>query len=1038
MQLSATSGSRTTDLFYINAARFLIAAPSQSIVPHWMNSSTTEFQADRWAHVALVNTGSARLLYLDGVLCGSNSFSVTHFEAHLVYFGRTDAHTTRAGVAFRDMRYYVSSATAADVATMYKPLLHGDMVCMSAVRSESADVRALDADVVQPSAGALTKSLGTYANRWATQYCDTQYCDALAATTLDVPFAVDSKAALVFSYDGGSTADTSGNGNTLALTEVRQSGTSLVMFWTTARAAVTALAHTASIAGSAYTASFWVYVPTSAFDGSSVGLMQLNVASTSSSDTTSDLVYINSARYLACQPSTTSTATFIMATTGSTFPADRWVHVALVGSSSGRALYVDGALRGSNSNMVTHAAAHLVYFGSTVVHSARAGVAFRDMRYYVASATAADAAALYKPLLHGETVCMSVLRSDNADVRALEADLVQPSVGAVTKALGSYDNQWTTHFCGTLATPTLDAPFALNFKAWLVFAYVGSSALDTSGNGNTLALTSVRQSGGSMVMTANTSRAAVEALAHTTSIAATAYTASLWVYVPASAFDGSNIGLMQLGAASTSNTTDLVYINASRFLSCQPNSTTTSSALINRSTTVFPADRWVHVAFMGSMGDRHLYQDGVTVDASATPVLHAAAHLVYFGSTALHPTRAGVAFRNMRYYATNMGGDDVTVELYRTQSSIAVNCPLVLSSGVSISSSLHVANGEATLQDVNVDKTLTVSGNTTLLGSLRVGAIADLASEIGTLDRVVAEHTAFNLTVPDLILDAVGLGPVVNITGVVASDSWLVQTDNTGDAFQVAITPAFDHADISNVAAKPNPIFTSNTTIFADTNWADANGWVVAASSIYEGGREAFNAFDSSDTTAWWSGNAVFNTSGYGNQWLQLEYLAPVALKTFSMKRCPDPRNQLIEWTMQGSNASAGPFTDIESYALSNWAPVETFQVSTAHEPYRYWRMKMTRKMPDANANFGVVILPNVQFFTGWSTGRITLTSVLPVSVSDFKLVLSDTDGRPIIMLNSPLDWTFNIVIFKQRAIVNSGLYRFGQVGGVGTVTKLN
>ncbi|KAJ1634133.1 hypothetical protein T492DRAFT_837091 [Pavlovales sp. CCMP2436] len=146
----------------------------------------------------------------------------------------------------------------------------------------------------------------------------------------------------------------------------------------------------------------------------------------------------------------------------------------------------------------------------------------------------------------------------------------------------------------------------------------------------------------------------------------------------------------------------------------------------------------------------------------------------------------------------------------------------------------------------------------------------------------------------------------------------------------------------------------------------------------------------------------------------------------------------MIEWTMQASNDNAGAFTDIESYALSNWAPVETFLVSTTHEPYRYWRIKMTRKIPDADVSYGVIILPNAQFFTGWSVGRITLTSALPVGASDFKLVLSDTDGRPVSMVNSPIAWTFHIVIFKQGAIVNIGLYRFAQVDGVGTVTKLN
>ncbi|KAJ1616765.1 hypothetical protein T492DRAFT_850596 [Pavlovales sp. CCMP2436] len=161
-------------------------------------------------------------------------------------------------------------------------------------------------------------------------------------------------------------------------------------------------------------------------------------------------------------------------------------------------------------------------------------------------------------------------------------------------------------------------------------------------------------------------------------------------------------------------------------------------------------------------------------------------------------------------------------------------------------------------------------------------------------------------------------------------------------------------------------------------------------------------------------------------------------MKAFALNRADDPVIQMVEWTIQGLNDNAGAFTDIESYALTNWASVETFLVSTAHEPYRYWRIKVTRKMPTNNSTYNFTALFNVQFFTGWSTGRITLTSALPVGASDFKLVLSDTNGRPISMVNSPIGWTFHIVLFKQGAIVNIGLYRFAQVDGVGTMTKLN
>ncbi|KAJ1619034.1 hypothetical protein T492DRAFT_848872 [Pavlovales sp. CCMP2436] len=159
-------------------------------------------------------------------------------------------------------------------------------------------------------------------------------------------------------------------------------------------------------------------------------------------------------------------------------------------------------------------------------------------------------------------------------------------------------------------------------------------------------------------------------------------------------------------------------------------------------------------------------------------------------------------------------------------------------------------------------------------------------------------------------------------------------------------------------------------------------------------------------------------------------------MKAFSMQRFLAGHTQLYEWTIQASNNNAD-FTDIESYARTNWAPVETFLISTADEPYCYWRVKVTRKNPISSHGGDTIIVPNVQFFTGFSTRRITLTSALPVGASDFKLVLSDTDGRPVNMVNSPIAWTFHIVIFKQGSIVNIGLYRFAQVDGVGTVTKL-
>ncbi|KAJ1640924.1 hypothetical protein T492DRAFT_1138577 [Pavlovales sp. CCMP2436] len=73
----------------------------------------------------------------------------------------------------------------------------------------------------------------------------------------------------------------------------------------------------------------------------------------------------------------------------------------------------------------------------------------------------------------------------------------------------------------------------------------------------------------------------------------------------------------------------------------------------------------------------------------------------------------------------------------------------------------------------------------------------------------------------------------IKITGCTASDSWLVETDNTGSEFQVLATAAFNPITVGNAGAmcKVSPRFTSSTQIVTSTLWPLALGWYLSAST---------------------------------------------------------------------------------------------------------------------------------------------------------------------------------------------------------------
>ncbi|KAJ1615885.1 hypothetical protein T492DRAFT_896654 [Pavlovales sp. CCMP2436] len=129
-------------------------------------------------------------------------------------------------------------------------------------------VSAPDFDILQPSGNAVVKSIGIYANRWATEYCTT-----VAATALDAPTALSYRPSICCLFDGASARDSSGNGNALALALVRQSGTALVMGASTSLASATLVRTGGALFDTrTYVVAFWVYVPASAIDGSNAFL----------------------------------------------------------------------------------------------------------------------------------------------------------------------------------------------------------------------------------------------------------------------------------------------------------------------------------------------------------------------------------------------------------------------------------------------------------------------------------------------------------------------------------------------------------------------------------------------------------------------------------------------------------------------------------------------------------------------------------------------------------------------------------------------
>jgi hypothetical protein len=287
---------------------------------------------------------------------------------------------------------------------------------------------------------------------------------------------------------------------------------------------------------------------------------------------------------------------------------------------------------------------------------------------------------------------------------------------------------------------------------------------------------------------------------------------------------------------------------------------------------------------------------------------------------------------------------------------------------------------------------------------------------------------------------ATSTAPVINITSCAASDSWLVYTDNTNGPFQVQATPAFNSTVISDIAEKPNPQFWDDSGIITDANWPNPSGWRVRVSNLrsdFANGR-AWGALSKGTSHTWATNPSTFKWGGDSDIdiWHTIEYPGPVMLRSIELKKYSDNRTQVWDFHVSGSDRNDGGWVLVQAYSKqATWNASETFQVTNVHRPYQFWKVTVTRKVPNSDG-WSFIVLNEIVLNTGWSRGRIALVSAVPVNVNTFKLVLADANynSDPVDMSDTPVDWDFNIMLTQNGQIVNAGLYRFSRNG---VVTKL-
>ncbi|KAJ1632514.1 hypothetical protein T492DRAFT_1113975 [Pavlovales sp. CCMP2436] len=222
-------------------------------------------------------------------------------------------------------------------------------------------------------------------------------------------------------------------------------------------------------------------------------------------------------------------------------------------------------------------------------------------------------------------------------------------------------------------------------------------------------------------------------------------------------------------------------------------------------------------------------------------------------------------------------------------------------------------------------------------------------------------------------------------------DSWLLTTDNGSSPFQMIATPAYNPTTI-NAINKASPAFASTSTISANVDWASTSGWRATSGSYYQNNASflPWRAFDHSSSTFWASAETAFSASGVGSQWIKMEY--PEAVEMVSHK------------------------IDPADFGVAK--KVEEFFLSVDHVPYKYWQMLVTL-VKTSNVSIHAVIY-DVSFITGWSVGMTSLLSAQPVDLTSFKLILGNSHGVVVSMVDTPVDWQFNHMLTKNKRIVNS------------------
>ncbi|KAJ1618440.1 hypothetical protein T492DRAFT_849340 [Pavlovales sp. CCMP2436] len=240
---------------------------------------------------------------------------------------------------------------------------------------------------------------------------------------------------------------------------------------------------------------------------------------------------------------------------------------------------------------------------------------------------------------------------------------------------------------------------------------------------------------------------------------------------------------------------------------------------------------------------------------------------------------------------------------------------------------------------------------------------------------------------------------VVNIVSCTATaDSWLITTDNQYNALQVVTTPAYNPISI-NALNKASPVFVTSTSITSSDDWQVATEWRIS-------------------NTYWASAEQAYNSAGQGSQYLGIEY--PDAVKMVSYKMDPNTRytgaGAPLQWNISGSNNNS-TFVVVKTFQFNAWQvnKIEEFYMSFAHVPYKYWRITIT-----LIKTTGVAIhttTSDISFISGWSVGMTSLLSAQPVTLNTFKLILGNSYGVVVSMLDTPIDWQFNLLLIKNGRI---------------------